>query len=127
MSFIGGKLKLKGSSDLPGVKKKKKSKANKANERALAAKEEDVKKEGGEKARDKDAELMRELHGYELEQRDEEHDRRTEAEKKKEARMAKLEEERLRRFAEKSHRERINEFNTHLSTLSEHHDIPKVA
>jgi hypothetical protein len=37
-----------------------------------------------------------------------------------------VEEERLRKLATKTHRDRINEFNDYLSVLSEHHDIPKV-
>lgn len=70
--------------------------------------------------------LRQVLHGYELSQPDETHDRRTDAEKRHAERMSKLEEERLRKLAAKSHRERVKEFNDHLSNLSEHHDIPKV-
>ena len=53
-------------------------------------------------------------------------DRRTEAEKRHEARLAKLEEERLRKQAAKGYRDRVKDFNEHLASLSEHHDIPKV-
>jgi protein FAM32A len=35
-------------------------------------------------------------------------------------------EERIEKAAEKSHKERVNQFNTYLSKLSEHHDIPRV-
>ena len=54
-------------------------------------------------------------------------DRRTDAEKRAAERMRKLEEERLKKLAQKSHRERVKEFNDHLAKLSEHHDIPKVS
>jgi protein FAM32A len=53
-------------------------------------------------------------------------DRRTAAEKRHDELMAKKEAERVKKWAAKSHRERINEFNTYLQELSEHHDIPKV-
>eukprot|EP00884_Botryococcus_braunii_P011278 jgi/Botrbrau1/20150/Bobra.0173s0052.1 len=53
-------------------------------------------------------------------------DRRTAAEKRHDELMAKKEGERVKKWAAKSHRERINEFNNYLQDLSEHHDIPKV-
>ncbi|KAI8898068.1 hypothetical protein BC833DRAFT_591139 [Globomyces pollinis-pini] len=34
--------------------------------------------------------------------------------------------EKVEKLAEKSHKERVNEFNTYLSKLSEHNDIPRV-
>ena len=53
-------------------------------------------------------------------------DPRTEMEKKMDARRAKREEEDVARLAALSHRERIEQLNEHLDSLSEHHDIPKV-
>jgi hypothetical protein len=35
-------------------------------------------------------------------------------------------EQRIAKLAHKTHKERVNEFNAHLESLSEHHDIPKV-
>lgn len=32
----------------------------------------------------------------------------------------------MEQMASKSHRERVQEYNEHLSTLTEHNDIPKV-
>lgn len=32
----------------------------------------------------------------------------------------------MAKLANKTHKDRVNEFNTHLESLSEHHDIPKV-
>lgn len=46
-----------------------------------------------------------------------------EFEKKKEKRMM----ERILTKAEKSHKQRIMEFNEHLNSMSEHFDIPKVS
>ena len=64
--------------------------------------------------------------GYALEPVSEEADRRTEAEKRFDEQAAKKEVLRLKQKVGKSHRERIAEYNTKLSNLSEHHDIPKV-
>ena len=33
---------------------------------------------------------------------------------------------RVEKLANKTHKDRVNEFNAHLESLSEHHDIPKV-
>uniref|UniRef100_A0A7S0S7U0 DUF1754-domain-containing protein n=1 Tax=Chlamydomonas leiostraca TaxID=1034604 RepID=A0A7S0S7U0_9CHLO len=124
MSFVGGKLKLKGGETLKpagGVaKKKKKSKDSGAIvERSPDAEGKDAH------AKEEKEDLKKILHGYELKQEEGE-DRRTEAEKRFQERQIKLEEERLRKFAAKSHRDRVRDFNDHLSKLSEHHDIPRV-
>lgn len=34
--------------------------------------------------------------------------------------------ERVAKYADKTHKDRVNEFNAKLEALSEHHDIPKV-
>ena len=47
-------------------------------------------------------------------------DRRTAAEKRYDEQMAQREAERLAKMAGKSHRQRIAEFNEHLSNLTEH-------
>ncbi|KAG2435778.1 hypothetical protein HXX76_006974 [Chlamydomonas incerta] len=121
MSFVGGKLKLKGGEPLKpagGVKKKKKE------EKALAAAPQG--QPGDEKKEDDPAEKTRKaLHGYELKQ-DEKEDRRTEAERKFEERFRKVEEQMVKKAANKSHRDRVKDFNEYLAALSEHHDIPKV-
>mmetsp|Transcript_6776 Transcript_6776/g.14977 ORF Transcript_6776/g.14977 Transcript_6776/m.14977 type:complete len:145 (+) Transcript_6776:236-670(+) len=141
MSFVGGKLKLKGGETLKptsgGVKKKKKKDKDKEEGLALTIPEgqdgnevlETVSPGGTTRAVIKDSkedELRKALHGYELPEPSENEDRRTAAERKFEERVRKLEEERLRKLAGKSHRDRVKEFNEHLAKLSEHHDIPKV-
>jgi protein FAM32A len=40
--------------------------------------------------------------------------------------QAKREKDRVKKAAQKSHREKIEELNQKLANLSEHHDIPKV-
>ena len=119
MSFVGGKLKLKGGETLKssgGVKKKKKDSAPST---ALAAP--GAGDQGGKPAEDdKEAKTQRAIHGYALEQNPNA-DRRTDTQKKFEERFKKVEEERLKKLAVKSHRDRIKEFNDYLGNLSEHH------
>ncbi|GLC41597.1 hypothetical protein PLESTB_000698200 [Pleodorina starrii] len=125
MSFVGGKLKLKGGEPLKtggGVKKKKK----KQEEKALAAASGAPAQEPAQAERDDDAEKTRRaIQGYELDPNAVE-DRRTEAEKRFDARFRKVEEQMCTKAAAKSHRERVKDFNEYLAKLSEHHDIPKV-
>lgn len=52
---------------------------------------------------------------------------KTKAEQAFTARMEKLATERVLAKAEKSHKQRVEEFNAHLDTLTEHFDIPKVS
>jgi protein FAM32A len=124
MSFTGGKLSLKGGEPLPaagGVKKKKKKRSK------------DKPQDGGEGGGGEGgsgsaaaAAAAKKGDGFEPAPPPEGADRRTEAQRARDARMAKVEEERLRRFAAKGYRDRVKEFNEHLAGLSEHHDIPKV-
>ncbi|KAG5651419.1 hypothetical protein H0H81_008703 [Sphagnurus paluster] len=51
--------------------------------------------------------------------------RKTEAEKRFEEVQKRRLEERVAKLATKTHKDRVNEFNNHLESLSEHHDIPK--
>ena len=53
-------------------------------------------------------------------------DRRTEAERRHDERVAKEEQRLIAKMAAKTHREKVQEFNVYLSKLSEHHDIPRV-
>ncbi|QDZ23556.1 hypothetical protein HOP50_10g60950 [Chloropicon primus] len=117
MSFVGGKLKLKGVGDVGVVRKKKKKKKKKGkgskNEEAVVG---SGQQDGGERET---------TLGYAI--RDEgPADRRTTAEKKFEQKLAKREEEEIAKAAKMTHRERVKEFNEKLANLSEHYDIPKV-
>lgn len=66
------------------------------------------------------------LEGQPVQQDLEHTDRRTAAERKYDDTQAKRAAEKTKKMALKSHRERVAEFNAHLASLSEHHDIPKV-
>ncbi|KAJ3542826.1 hypothetical protein NMY22_g3361 [Coprinellus aureogranulatus] len=52
--------------------------------------------------------------------------RKTEAEKRFEEVQRKRLEQRVHKLAKKTHKDRVADFNKHLESLSEHHDIPKV-
>ncbi|KAF9486291.1 DUF1754-domain-containing protein [Pholiota conissans] len=52
--------------------------------------------------------------------------RKTDAEKRFEEVQKRRLEQRIAKLAHKTHKDRVNEFNSHLESLSEHHDIPKV-
>ncbi|KAJ2956344.1 hypothetical protein NQZ79_g7805 [Umbelopsis isabellina] len=96
-----GSLKLKGSSG--GItKKKKKSKKSKLDDVAKHAITDEKKKE----------------RFVALE--------KTPAELKFEETQRRRQEEKIRRQAEKSHKEKVADFNRKLEELSEHYDIPKV-
>ncbi|KAJ7361557.1 DUF1754-domain-containing protein [Mycena olivaceomarginata] len=53
-------------------------------------------------------------------------DRKTDAERRFEEVQRRRLEERVAKLANKTHKDRVSEFNAHLESLSEHHDIPKV-
>ena len=123
MSFVGGKLKLKGTSDLSGVKKKKsKKKGNAAIELAEKAAAAETEPTTATAIKDGEATGEEGSAAGAVEE-----DRRTDAEKRFEAHMMKYEEQRLKKAATKSHRERVKEMNEKLSTLTEHHDLPRIS
>lgn len=108
----GGALRIKGAK----VKKHKKKKDKSALEKNLA----EPKKE---ESQDKDKEEAEE------EEEEPSRSRKTEAERRfEEARRKKLLEkaESSRPELLKTHKERVEELNTYLSKLSEHHDMPKI-
>lgn len=51
----------------------------------------------------------------------------TKAEQAFKARQEKKAQERILKKASKTHKQRVEEFNKHLDSLSEHYDIPKVS
>jgi len=117
MSFAGGKLKLKGGDTLgaKGVTKKKKKKSS-SGELALV---------DSSKGSKDDTKALTE--GYVIDEPDSALlDRRTPAERRHDEHLAARERERITKMADKSHRQRVAEFNEYLSNLTEHHDIPKV-
>ncbi|KAF8060041.1 AATP2 [Scenedesmus sp. PABB004] len=124
--FTGGKLKLKGGEPLKGGVKKKKKKST-GGELALASAPDGAADGAADGDKAKAGEPVRARDGFVLPELPADADRRTTAERKHEERLRALEEERLKKQAVKGYRERVKEFNEHLQSLSEHHDIPKPA
>ncbi|KAK3722500.1 hypothetical protein LTR37_002492 [Vermiconidia calcicola] len=121
---VGGGLKLKGA----GIEKKKKKKRAKPESTGQARETEEGQESAVQKALadeeaddTKDADIV-------LKQR--ESDARvlgkTEAQRRHEERRRKRLDDRLKREGVKTHKERVEELNKYLSTLSEHHDMPRI-
>ena len=132
--FTGGKLSFKGGVG-PAVKKKSKSKSKKKADAEKvdggvvatdAAEAPQAAAEAPQAAAEAPDALVL-LQQHEKQQPVDAADTRTDAEKRREAHMAKYEKERAKKAASKSHRERIAEMNKYLEGLSEHHDIPKTS
>eukprot|EP00592_Proboscia_alata_P018978 CAMPEP_0194407070 /NCGR_PEP_ID=MMETSP0176-20130528/5117_1 /TAXON_ID=216777 /ORGANISM="Proboscia alata, Strain PI-D3" /LENGTH=115 /DNA_ID=CAMNT_0039206495 /DNA_START=36 /DNA_END=384 /DNA_ORIENTATION=+ len=110
MAFVGGKLNLKGGGSLK--QKKKKSKRSKNRLRSS-----DAKKEAALDAAVAAAAAID----------DDEEDDMTDAERRN--MKFKLEEKKrdVHELVQKSHRERVEEINDHLGSLTELNDIPRVS
>ncbi|KAF8415105.1 hypothetical protein L210DRAFT_3588005 [Boletus edulis BED1] len=122
----GGSLKFKGGVAEGGiVKKKKKSKSK--------AKPDDVKELDRERVKEL---LLREDNGSApgsasgsnraSPSLSNGNDRKTEAERRFEEAQRRRLLGKVAKIAHKTHKDRVNEFNSKLESLSEHHDIPKV-
>ncbi|KAI5239400.1 hypothetical protein E4T43_06723 [Aureobasidium subglaciale] len=119
----GGGLKLKGAKNA-GIEKKRKKKSSKSAAVAGAASSKDttpardpVNPEDTtdleRRAKNKDESLIPD-------------DGKTEYERRHEETRRKRLEEKLMREGVKTHKERVEELNKYLSTLSEHHDMPRI-
>ncbi|KAJ8597626.1 putative C31G5.21 protein [Rhizopogon salebrosus TDB-379] len=124
----GGSLKLKGGVADGGIVKRKKKSKSKSNPQSDSAKDrerERVKellfKEEAELANGSPSGSNRDspaLPGNS--------DRKTDAERRFEEAQRRRLADKVARLARKTHKDRVNELNAKLESLSEHHDIPKV-
>ncbi|KAF8723852.1 hypothetical protein AX14_009077 [Amanita brunnescens Koide BX004] len=120
----GGTLKLKGGVSEGGIVKKKKKKSKSKQETELEA----------ERELAKELAFKEEAHSPTPEGSGQNspaivsnsNSRKTDAEKRFEEAQKRRLAQRVAKLARKTHKDRVNEFNSHLETLSEHHDIPKV-
>lgn len=122
----GGKLKLKGSKVKDGrvdksKKKKKHHKDEQQVEHTKPAQDATQAKDGEE-----DGRLDTKSPKDEEESGEQRVVHKTEAERKYEEKRRKRLNERLLREGVKTHKERVEDLNRYLSTLSEHHDMPKI-
>ncbi|CAK1604447.1 unnamed protein product [Parnassius mnemosyne] len=93
-------LKIKDNS---GIKKKKKKKSNKGTEKAI---ENEVKQQIKQQ-KNTDAKTKAELAFLKMQE--------------------KMQKQRIQQKAEMTHKQRVEKFNQHLDSLTEHFDIPKVS
>ncbi|XP_059112183.1 protein FAM32A-like [Peromyscus eremicus] len=103
-----GPLKLKGVAELGVTKPKKKKKKDKDKAKLLEAM-------GTSKKSEEEEEKRRCL------------DKRTPAQVAFEKMQEKRQMERILKKASKTHKQRVEDFNRHLDTLTEHYDIPKIS
>mmetsp|Transcript_2215 Transcript_2215/g.4922 ORF Transcript_2215/g.4922 Transcript_2215/m.4922 type:complete len:117 (-) Transcript_2215:397-747(-) len=111
-NVVRGGLKLKKPLDGGIKKKKKKSKSKEAAGEAGGSAEASSSKQRAQDTKDGD---------------DSSGDERTAYEKKWDQQVKRVDLKNAKTAAEKSHRDKINEFNEKLSNMSEHYDLPRVA
>ncbi|KAF8078882.1 hypothetical protein FPV67DRAFT_1466747 [Lyophyllum atratum] len=119
----GGSLKLKGGVVEGGIVKKKKKKS-----KSKADSEKDAEREKVKNLLFREGESSNSPSGSGTNSPapSNSSSRKTEAEKRFEEVQKRRLAERVAKLANKTHKDRVNEFNAHLESLSEHHDIPKV-
>lgn len=128
-NVVGGKLKLKGKAldvKAGGVKKKKKNK--RTQDQILQVTEDDNSAGGStEQAKDPDDQDITDVSKLSGEGKTAHYDDHlTPAERRYIEQREKLDVNRLAKISNKSHRDRIQDFNQYLANMSEHYDIPKV-
>ncbi|KAF8807827.1 DUF1754-domain-containing protein [Phlegmacium glaucopus] len=119
----GGSLKLKGGVAEGGIVKKKKKKSKTKAEISTKDHDRDAVKE---LLFQDDADNAPSGSGHNSPPVSSNSSRKTEAEKRFEEAQQRRLAQRVAKLANKTHKDRVNEFNAHLESLSEHHDIPKV-
>ncbi|XP_017026211.1 protein FAM32A-like [Drosophila kikkawai] len=110
-----GKLKLKNDSDLKKKKKKHKSKDREKQELQRSC----VEQQLAEVATTSSSSAVSSTAGYER--------KLTKAELASKKQQEKMRNKRIMDKAQTTHKERVEKFNEHLDTLTEHFDIPKVS
>uniref|UniRef100_A0ACD5YRR5 Uncharacterized protein n=1 Tax=Avena sativa TaxID=4498 RepID=A0ACD5YRR5_AVESA len=124
-NVVGGRLKLKGKPlDVKegGVKKKKKKHRREESSQV----EHGQQYEGGSSELPGDPELSEAGKMGEEGDVQPDYDHLTPAERRYIEQKQKIDVHKLAKVADKSHRDRIQDFNQYLANLSEHYDIPKV-
>ncbi|OSX67249.1 hypothetical protein POSPLADRAFT_1063994 [Postia placenta MAD-698-R-SB12] len=126
----GGSLKLKGGVAEGGIVKKKKSKSkSKAKDKEKDRSIEEARLKELEKLMEEEEEKAKSASPSDSGRNSPavgSSERKTAAEKRFEEVQRKRLAEKVARLANKTHKDRVHEFNSKLEALSEHHDIPKV-
>ncbi|GAB7340132.1 hypothetical protein MBLNU457_6617t1 [Dothideomycetes sp. NU457] len=127
----GGGLKLKGAKNA-GIdkKRKKKSKSTTGSTTVATTDASGARASKDDGANDMQNALAQEdadlAHGKDVAEQQEVRTTKTEAERRHEELRRKRLDERLKKEGVKTHKERVEELNTYLSKLSEHHDMPRI-
>ncbi|TKY64699.1 FAM32A protein [Spatholobus suberectus] len=128
-NVVGGKLKLKGKAlDVAGGVKKKKKKSKRNQDQILQVAEEEISAGGStEQAKDPNDQAINDVSEVSGKGKAAHYDDHlTPAERRYIEQREQLDVHRLAKIANKSHRDRIQDFNQYLANMSEHYDIPKV-
>ncbi|CAN6246261.1 unnamed protein product, partial [Urochloa humidicola] len=129
-NVVGGRLKLKGKAlDVKegGVKKKKKKQQQHHEESSQIRHDELHEGGSSELPTDTNNELTEaDKMGEEEGNPHPDYDHLTPAERRYMEQKQKIDMQKMAKVANKSHRDRIQDFNQYLANLSEHYDIPKV-
>ncbi|KAF8167634.1 hypothetical protein B0H34DRAFT_854542 [Crassisporium funariophilum] len=120
----GGSLKLKGGVAEGGIVKKKKKKSKAKSE--ASTKNQELEKVKELLFQEEDVDRTPSGSGRNSPSVSGGPSRKTEAEKRFEEVQKRRLGQRVAKLANKTHKDRVSEFNSHLESLSEHHDIPKV-
>jgi protein FAM32A len=126
-AVLGGKLSLKTSSLFKGKKRKSKSKSKPAegeqeshHTAASAAQDERADSADGKRLREDDDEQQSAARATA-------DDYLTPAQKRFRLQKQAQEEKRVKELVKKTHRERVEEFNSQLASMTEHNDIPRIS
>ncbi|KAI0756828.1 DUF1754-domain-containing protein [Daedaleopsis nitida] len=122
----GGSLKLKGGVTDGGIVKKKKKTKSKDKEKAVSPDEDRVKALERAIKEDEAKSASPAGSGRNSPAIAGSSDRKTAAERRFEEVQKKRLAAKVAKLANKTHKDRVSEFNSKLEALSEHHDIPKV-
>ncbi|KAF8025319.1 hypothetical protein BT93_F2227 [Corymbia citriodora subsp. variegata] len=129
-NIVGGKLKLKGKAldvKAGGVKKKKKQKKQHQDSVSEVIESELSAGEGAGLSNEPNEEDINDESKLSEEGKAAPYDHQlTPAEKRYIEQREQIDVKRLAKKANKSHRDRIQDFNQYLANMSEHYDIPKV-
>ncbi|KAI7724715.1 hypothetical protein M8C21_004592 [Ambrosia artemisiifolia] len=123
-NVVAGKLKLKGKAldvKAGGSKKKKKKKSRSLSDQAIQTIENEISEGTGtmDEEEPNDDSGSKAKGGAHV-------DSLTPAEKRYMEQRQKIDMHKMAKTANKSHRDRLSEFNQYLANMSEHYDIPKV-
>nr|XP_008380394.2 protein FAM32A-like isoform X2 [Malus domestica] len=127
-NVVGGKLKLKGKAlDVKAAGMKKKKKHKKHQEQTSSVTETELSADGSTEVTNPDEEEINDSHKSGEEGKAPHYgDLLTPAERRYIEQRERIDNHRLAKTANKSHRDRIQDFNQYLANMSEHYDIPKV-